>query len=114
MFWIYLLYILKICYLFLFFSSGKATFKDNPTWKRFDLSDEDEVKEWKRDYPWIAPELLEDKVDPSVSTDSYSFGFVCRSVYQKTKCKDQHLKSIWECLLSSANRHTLQEVMHLF
>ena len=85
-----------------------------PTWTRFDLSDEDEVKEWKRYYPWIAPELLEDKVDPSVSTDSYSFGLVCRSVYQKTKCKDQNLKYIWECLLSSANRHTLQEVMHLF
>ncbi|XP_072040579.1 serine/threonine-protein kinase Chk1-like [Amphiura filiformis] len=92
---------------------GKATFRDNPTWKKYELSDEEEIKEWQNDYPWIAPELLEDKVEPSILTDSYSFGFVCCSVYEKTRSKDERLKSVWECLLRSHDRLTLLAVMHL-
>ena len=42
-----------------------------------------EQLQWRRRYPWIAPELLANKDKPSASTDVYSIGFILSRITRK-------------------------------
>ena len=86
---------------------------DKPRWSKYKLKP-NELQQWRDDYPWIAPELLEDKVLPSKSTDAFSYGFICHSVCEKTRCKDEMLKKVWENLYRSEQRVDLSTTLSWF
>ena len=95
-------------------ATGKATFSDKPRWEKYKLSTTEELEEWRDEYPWVAPELLEDKVPPSKSTDAYSYGFICSSVCQRTRYSDDSLQKIWENLYRSEPRMDLSNAVGFF
>ncbi|XP_072041018.1 uncharacterized protein [Amphiura filiformis] len=93
---------------------GKATFIDKPRWSKYKLKTKDELQEWRDDYPWIAPELLEDRVLPSESTDAFSYGFICHSVCDMTRYQDETLKKVWENLYRCEPRESLPTTFSWF
>jgi len=94
--------------------TGKATFADKPRREKYNLSSKKELQEWTNEYPWVAPELLEDKVPPSRSTDAYSYGFICSSVCRRTHFKDESVGNIWTSLYRSEPRAELSNAVNGF